>query len=54
VIALASNRYSVLLIPHTLKITARPERHADDDVNLEVDLMACYATRLATALRTQP
>lgn len=39
--------FSVLLIPHTLKVTTWGEKHAGDEVNLEVDLMARYAARLA-------
>lgn len=39
--------FSVLLIPHTLKVTTWGERRAGDEVNLEVDLMARYAARLA-------
>ncbi|MDJ1156933.1 riboflavin synthase [Chelatococcus sp. SYSU_G07232] len=41
--------FSVLLIPHTLTITTWGERKAGDKVNLEVDLMARYAARLAEA-----
>ncbi len=41
------NGFSVLLIPHTLKVTTWGERRAGDEINLEVDLMARYATRLA-------
>lgn len=39
--------FSVLLIPHTLKVTTWGERRLGDEVNLEVDLMARYAARLA-------
>lgn len=39
--------FSVLLIPHTLKVTTWGERKAGDRVHLEVDLMARYAARLA-------
>lgn len=38
---------SVLLIPHTLKVTTWGARQAGDKVHLEVDLMARYAARLA-------
>ncbi len=41
--------FSVLLIPHTLAVTAWGERQAGDKINLEVDLMARYAARLAEA-----
>jgi riboflavin synthase len=40
---------SVLLIPHSLKATTFGERKAGDRLNLEVDLMARYAARLAEA-----
>jgi riboflavin synthase len=39
--------FSVLLIPHTLKTTTWGERHAGEEINLEIDLMARYAARLA-------
>jgi riboflavin synthase len=39
--------FSVLLVPHTLKVTTWGERHAGDEINLEVDMMARYAARLA-------
>jgi riboflavin synthase len=39
--------FSVLIIPHTLKVTTLGGWRASDDVNLEVDLMARYAARLA-------
>jgi riboflavin synthase len=42
-------RFSVLIIPHTLAVTTWGERRAGDRVNLEVDLMARYAARLAEA-----
>jgi len=41
--------FSVLLIPHTLAQTTWGARRAGDAVNLEVDLMARYAARLAEA-----
>lgn len=41
--------FSVLLIPHTLQITTWGERRAGDRINIEVDLMARYAARLAQA-----
>ncbi|MBV8763312.1 MAG: riboflavin synthase [Hyphomicrobiales bacterium] len=43
------NTLSVLLIPHSLKATTFAERKANDRLNLEVDLMARYAARLAEA-----
>ena len=41
--------FSVLLVPHTLKVTTWGERRLGDEINLEVDLMARYAARLAGA-----
>lgn len=41
--------FSVLLIPHTLAVTAWGARAVGDRVNLEVDLMARYAARLIEA-----
>lgn len=43
------DRFSVLLIPHTLSVTTWGERRAGDRLNLEIDLMARYAARLAEA-----
>jgi riboflavin synthase len=40
------DRFSILLIPHTLAVTTWNERKVSDEVNLEVDLMARYAARL--------
>jgi riboflavin synthase len=45
------NRFSVLIIPHTLKATTLGSRKADDALNLEVDLMARYAARLSESAR---
>ncbi|CUB00347.1 riboflavin synthase [Pannonibacter indicus] len=39
--------FSVFLIPHTLAVTTWAERQVGDNVNLEVDMMARYAARLA-------
>jgi riboflavin synthase len=39
--------FSVLLIPHTLHVTTWGDRTTGDPLNLEVDLMARYAARLA-------
>jgi riboflavin synthase len=41
--------FSVLVIPHTLSVTTFGERRPGDCLNLEVDLMARYAARLAEA-----
>ncbi|WP_375413192.1 riboflavin synthase [uncultured Bradyrhizobium sp.] len=40
-------RFSVLIIPHTLAVTALGDWQAGSEVNLEVDLMARYAARLS-------
>jgi riboflavin synthase len=42
-------RFTVMLIPHTLAVTPWGERRPGDVVNLEVDLLARYAARLADA-----
>lgn len=39
--------FSVLLIPHTLKVTTWGHRKAGDAIHLEIDIMARYAARLA-------
>jgi riboflavin synthase len=41
--------FSVLVIPHTVSVTTFGERRTGDRLNLEVDLMARYAARLADA-----
>jgi riboflavin synthase len=41
------DRFSVLLIPHTLAMTTFGAREAGEALNLEVDLMARYAARLS-------
>jgi riboflavin synthase len=41
--------FSVLLIPHSLAVTTWGERRAGERLNLEVDLLARYAARLAEA-----
>jgi riboflavin synthase len=43
------SRFSCLLIPHTLDVTLWGARQAGESVNIEVDLMARYAARLAEA-----
>lgn len=45
------DRFTVLLIPHTLKVTSWGARQAGDKVHLEVDMMARYAARLAETLK---
>lgn len=44
-----SDTFSVLIIPHTLKVTTLGTLRAGDKVNLEVDMLARYAARLAEA-----
>jgi riboflavin synthase len=45
--AVEGDTFSVLIIPHTLRLTTFGELRKGDDVNLEVDTMARYAARLA-------
>jgi riboflavin synthase len=40
------DRFSVLIIPHTLKMTTLSGWRAGSEINLEIDLMARYAARL--------
>jgi riboflavin synthase len=42
----AGDTFTVLIIPHTLKVTMLGALAAGDEVNLEIDLMARYAARL--------
>jgi riboflavin synthase len=44
--AVEGDTFSVLIIPHTLKVTTLGGLKKDDDVNLEIDTMARYAARL--------
>jgi riboflavin synthase len=39
--------FSVLIIPHTLSVTTLSEWREGGEANIEVDLMARYAARLA-------
>lgn len=41
------DRFSILLIPHTLAVTTFGARRAGDALNIEVDMMARYAARLS-------
>jgi len=41
------DRFSILLIPHTLAVTTFGAREAGDALNIEVDMMARYAARLS-------
>jgi riboflavin synthase len=45
----AGDTFTVLIIPHTLKVTTLGALAAGSEVNLEVDLMARYAARLMEA-----
>lgn len=45
----AGDTFSVLVIPHTLKVTTLGPLSVGAEVNLEVDLMARYAARLLEA-----
>jgi riboflavin synthase len=45
------DRFSVLIIPHTLRATTFGERKSGDALNLEVDLMARYAARLSESAK---
>ena len=47
--SVAGDEFSVLIIPHTLKVTTLGALSGGDTVNLEVDMMARYAARLAEA-----
>lgn len=44
-----ADAFSVMLIPHSLRVTTWNDRRAGDRLNLEIDLMARYAARLAEA-----
>jgi riboflavin synthase len=43
------DRFTVLLIPHSMAVTTWRDRTAGDSLHIEVDLMARYAARLAEA-----
>lgn len=40
------NRFTLMLIPHTLEVTTWGDRQVGDAMNIEIDLMARYAERL--------
>ncbi|MEA2758948.1 MAG: riboflavin synthase [Methylobacteriaceae bacterium] len=42
----SGDRFTLLIIPHTLDVTTWGERREGDGLNIEVDLMARYAARL--------
>ena len=43
------SRFTLMLIPHTLDVTMWGEVKAGDKLNIEIDMMARYAARLAEA-----
>lgn len=45
--------FSVFLIPHTLEVTTWSDCRVGDKINLEVDMMARYAARLAEFAKTE-
>jgi riboflavin synthase len=45
----AGDTFSVLIIPHTLKVTTLGQLAVGEEINLEVDLTARYAARLIEA-----
>ena len=47
--SVTGNRFTILLIPHTLDVTTWGERKTGDSLNIEVDVMARYAARLVEA-----
>lgn len=50
--AVEGDTFSVLVIPHTLSMTTFGSLRRGDNVNIEVDLMARYAARLAETRTT--
>ena len=49
-----ANRFSILLIPHTLAVTTWGDVRAGSRLNLEVDQMARYAARLSDPAAKEP
>jgi len=49
IVELYRDRFSVMLIPHTLQQTTLGHKQAGDAVNLETDILAKYVHRLLTA-----
>jgi riboflavin synthase len=45
-----ADRFSVMLIPHTLAVTTLGLKHAGDPVNLETDLLAKYVQKQLTPM----
>jgi riboflavin synthase len=50
----AGDTFSVLIIPHTLKVTTIGELGVGSRINVEVDLMARYAARLLDTAAPKP
>lgn len=48
VVSVDGDRFSVTIIPHTMKVTTMKDRSQGDRVNLEVDLVARYLERLVS------
>ena len=49
----AENRFSVALIPHTLKVTTWGDRRPGDQVNVEIDVLARYMERLVGSVQNE-
>jgi riboflavin synthase len=47
--ALAADSFEIALVPHTLQVTTLGSLAPDDEVNLEVDVLAKYVERLLEA-----
>lgn len=45
IVAVEAERFSVMLIPHTLAVTTLGQRRVGDAVNIETDLLAKYVQR---------
>lgn len=52
VVAVEPERFSVMLIPHTLAVTTLGGRRLGDGVNLEMDLLAKYVQQQIAGFRT--
>lgn len=51
--SVGEDRFSVMVIPHTLEATTLGALKAGDKVNLEADLFARYSARLSEAMRDE-
>src|SRR5262249_60041941 len=54
VFAIARNRFSVEVIPHTLAVTTIGQRVIGDSVNVESDMMMKYVERILAARAEAP